>query len=369
VALDCVTAVEFVEESAFNLPHTFQIVYHSKKTGFVILYVTATDSAECSDWVATLRQACYFNKDMSMHYHPGALLKNSWSCCQQNGKTSLGCQPTYHLLTRSSSRYAQMRRKDTLSSNHSSRGRSKSGSLQRGERASLSPDTCCEHRASRKGLSNSCCDLTHKQVRNRFEPEVQEVESRRSSQLSAGPSVSMGCITLTHLSLPESIPPPSPSTPSIDPTTKTEESPGRHPIMRAEGRKKSRRFQVSPENSAGSAPRITFPSSESQPHLACKSITYPALPNRFTHSVSAHFTTHNVQPTVSLTHSTDSSQVPANEGSYHCLTEPRKSRRSKSYLATPSLQQNQLTASSNLVPPKPVLEPKVSVTDPNTIHV
>ena len=25
VALDCVTAVEFVEESAFNLPHTFQV--------------------------------------------------------------------------------------------------------------------------------------------------------------------------------------------------------------------------------------------------------------------------------------------------------------------------------------------------------
>ena len=48
----------------------FQIVYHSKKTGFVILYVTATDSAECSDWVATLRQG-----------ERGAELKHQMSLC------------------------------------------------------------------------------------------------------------------------------------------------------------------------------------------------------------------------------------------------------------------------------------------------
>ena len=317
--------------------------------------------------------ACYFNKDMMMHYHPGALIRNSWSCCQQHGRTSLGCQPTYHLLTRSSSRYAQMRRKDTLSSNHSSRGRSKSGSLQRGERVSLSPDAHFEDGASSKGghgLSNSCCDLTHKQVQNNFESAVSEVESCRSSQLSAGPSVSMGCITLTHLSLPESIPLPSPSAPSADPVTRTEEATGRNPVLRTEGRKKRSRFQVSPENPAGSAPRTTFPSSESQPHLTYRSTTYPILPTRFTHSASTHFTTHSVQPTVSLTYSAAAagSQVPMKESGYHCLTEPRKSRR-KSHLPTSSVQQSQLAASCNLLPLKPVLEPKVSVTDPNTIHV
>lgn len=51
-----------------------------------------------------------------MHYHPGAFVKSKWTCCHQRGRTILGCQPTYHLLTRSSSRYAQMRRKDTLTS-------------------------------------------------------------------------------------------------------------------------------------------------------------------------------------------------------------------------------------------------------------
>lgn len=33
-----------------------QIVYQSKKHGFVTLYVTATDNSHCSEWVASLRQ-------------------------------------------------------------------------------------------------------------------------------------------------------------------------------------------------------------------------------------------------------------------------------------------------------------------------
>ena len=52
---------------------------------------------------------------MLMHYHPGSYIKNRWSCCQQRTRTSLGCQPTYYLLTRSSSRYAEMRRNQRLS--------------------------------------------------------------------------------------------------------------------------------------------------------------------------------------------------------------------------------------------------------------
>ena len=49
-----------------------------------------------------------------MHYHSGAFIKNCWTCCGTKDKTALGCQPTYFLLTKSSSRYADLRRKDTL---------------------------------------------------------------------------------------------------------------------------------------------------------------------------------------------------------------------------------------------------------------
>ena len=57
---------------------------------------------------------CQINGDMLMHYHSGAFVKNSWTCCVSRDKTALGCQPTYFLLTKSSSRYADLRRKDTL---------------------------------------------------------------------------------------------------------------------------------------------------------------------------------------------------------------------------------------------------------------
>ena len=285
-----------------------------------------------------------------MHYHPGALLRNRWTCCQQHGKTCLGCQPTYHLLTRSSSRYAQMRRKDTLTSSHGSHGRrSKSGSVPRGDRSSNPPDGRLDEEGGgsgcgRHGLSNSCFDLTHQQIQNRFdEPVAPDAESRHSSLLSTEPSISMGCITLTRLSLTDSTGPPlSPLPPSADPVGKAE-VPGRPLVVwGVEGKSKGSRSQVAPESTTGFHPRrTTFPSSETQPHMTGQK-------NHFTHSVSVHF-----------------SQTATGSPGYHCLTEPRKSRHPK---PRPAIPVSQFGASTNLLSPKPVLEPKVSVTDPNTIH-
>lgn len=38
--------------------HT-QVVYVSKKHGFVILYITATDRVECAEWVSSIRQGTH----------------------------------------------------------------------------------------------------------------------------------------------------------------------------------------------------------------------------------------------------------------------------------------------------------------------
>ena len=292
-----------------------------------------------------------------MHYHSGAMLRNCWTCCQQKGKNSLGCQPTYHLLTRSSSRYAQMRRKDTLSSSHSSRGRrSKSSSVPRGERSSETPVPDEGEGHSGRGLSNSCFDLTHRQIQNSFEPMSAEVESRRSSsQLSTEPSISMGCITLTRLSLSESATPLSPLLSS--PSTSNEVS-GRTPSGGAGG--KRNRVQIAPEYTPTIRSRTTFPSSESQPHLTYRT-ALPVLPDRFTHSAGGPAQT---TPPGS-THRGPT--LPASPVAYHCLTEPRRSRRKTQPAPAPP---SQLSSSMHhLLSHKPVLEPKVSVTDPNTIHV
>ena len=40
VALDTITAVEFVEESAFNLPHTFQVSHDASLCQWCVNYIT-----------------------------------------------------------------------------------------------------------------------------------------------------------------------------------------------------------------------------------------------------------------------------------------------------------------------------------------
>ena len=142
-----------------------------------------------------------------MHHHPGALLKNKWSCCEQQGKTTLGCQPTYHLLTRSSSRYAQIRRRDTLTSSQNNRRRSKTNSGFTAERTSIASGIHNEVRAIPEmhtkpggGLSNSCVDLIHHPP-HKLEAFSPSPSSRRSSRQSTEPSVSLGNITLTRVSV------------------------------------------------------------------------------------------------------------------------------------------------------------------------
>ena len=160
--------------------------------------------------------ACYFNRDMLMHFHPGALRKNKWTCCGQHGKMTLGCQPTYHLLTRSSSRYAQMRRRDTLTSNGSQRRlRNGSGPFSTLDRQSL---TTCSHVSDNngtsrgqgrpgQGLSNSCMNLTSTAA-HRVESFVVDDarSSQRSSRVSTDHSVGVDSITLTRVSMFETTP-------------------------------------------------------------------------------------------------------------------------------------------------------------------
>jgi hypothetical protein len=145
-----------------------------------------------------------------MHFHPGAMMKGKWSCCGQQGKTTLGCQPTYHLLTRSSSRYAQMRRRDTLTSTGHRRPRNNTGPYSTLDRQSLANcsqigEVDGDHRRPGQGLSNSCMNLTIHAPQHRVESFVANDDtsangdgaSQRSSRVSTDHSVGMDSITLT----------------------------------------------------------------------------------------------------------------------------------------------------------------------------
>ena len=155
-----------------------------------------------------------------MHYHPGAMVKNKWTCCQKRGRTTLGCQPTYHLLTRSSSRYAQMRRKDTLTSSTNSQRRARSSSRgsqidSRSSNAAMTvTSTDAENVPPSKntetqsgspagvGLSNSCMELTsHPPHSEEMFVSTTNTNSRRSSKNSTDHSIGIGSMLLTRVSL------------------------------------------------------------------------------------------------------------------------------------------------------------------------
>jgi len=83
-------------------------VLMSAVAGFIVVYT------QLNVVMSLFPVECQLNADMLMHYHSGAFVKGCWTCCASKDKTALGCQPTYFLLTKSSSRYADLRRKDTL---------------------------------------------------------------------------------------------------------------------------------------------------------------------------------------------------------------------------------------------------------------
>ena len=147
-----------------------------------------------------------------MHFHPGALVRSKWTCCSQRGQATLGCQPTYHLLTRSSSRYAQIRRKDTLtSSQRLARLGIKKSATSSGEGTNQYQQGVLEDGlgASLQGqaLSNSCMDLCTVESpvsKGTFSPIRQSAgntSSQRSSRNSNDHSVGMGSILLTRVSV------------------------------------------------------------------------------------------------------------------------------------------------------------------------
>ena len=234
-----------------------------------------------------------------MHFHPGAMIKGKWSCCGQRGKTTLGCQPTYHLLTRSSSRYAQMRRRDTLTGTSHRRPRNNTGPYSTLDRQSLA--NCSQvgevdgaHGKPGQGLSNSCMNLTIHAPQHRIESFIANdiddagdgggdtAQSQRSSRVSTDHSVGMDSITLTtRVAMLETTP------------TGFEEGPGRVyesqsadldqsggsdrclSQSRQHGSKRQSRSQVAPEPET-SMPAMQFPLCRHHPlEMEQKSLTLP----------------------------------------------------------------------------------------------
>ena len=318
---------------------------------------------------------------MLMHHHPGALLKNKWSCCEQQGKTTLGCQPTYHLLTRSSSRYAQIRRRDTLTSSQNNRRRSKTNSGFTAERTSIASGMHNEVRAVPEmhtkpgvGLSNSCVDLIHHPP-HKLEAFSPTPSSRRSSRQSTEPSVSLGNITLTRVSVLTSEGGGEECDDCDGETERGAEIQKREAVTE----KKRARSQVAPETNliapltepfepessssetVKSKPRRGFSLSNGEvtQSFGGRGQTLPRMPSRH----------RQLPPTSSFSGSI--SFIPSVTTIVEKCSTARGLTHSKTFVApSPACppQLRNISCSTSALS-KPLIEPKISDTNPNVIHV
>lgn len=299
--------------------------------------------------------ACYFNRDMLMHYHPGAMIKGKWTCCSQQGKTTLGCQPTYHLLTRSSSRYAQMRRRDTLTGTGHRRPRNSTGPYSTLDRQSLAN---CSHIGELdggghmvqgkpgQGLSNSCMNLTVRASQHGVESFAAsddavdgDLASQRSSRVSTDHSVGMDSITLTRIAMPETTPigfeGPGGECEGQSADLDRSGSERRLSQTRQHGSKRHSRSQVAPEPET-STPVKHFPLCRSHPlELEHKSLT---LPNPKSKSRIKSIESQRYVNSMELAH--EGSPAP------HPVPPPRHHRRHHPTATTP----NSLTGSVHYIP-------------------
>lgn len=111
IEVSSIKAIEYVDEGAFAIAHMFQVVYYTRKHGFVPLYVIGRDDQECHEWVSDLRSVCQHNKETLLHYHPGAYRDYIWTCCKKSQRSAMGCHPTYTLLMRGKGNYSDLRKR------------------------------------------------------------------------------------------------------------------------------------------------------------------------------------------------------------------------------------------------------------------
>lgn len=356
---------------------------------------------------------------MLMHFHPGALIKSKWTCCGQRGKMTLGCQPTYHLLTRSSSRYAQMRRRDTLTSNGSQkRRRNQSCPYSTMDRQSLT--TCSQVSGGQEGdasqgkpgqgLSNSCMNLSSVAPHRVESFTVDDGRaSQRSSCVSTDHSVGVDSITLTRVSMLETTPTRfdgecEGQSGDLDGTDQCV------PQLQQGGCKRHSRSQVAPELEA-SLPVKRFSSCCSHPlEVEHKSLTLPNPKSKSHKRAQRYFNSIEVEgspprPIPPPRHKRHHLATPdsALTGSVHVITSVERSNTSplsqdmeqcdvsvecgrlkhshtfvihcRNEAVCEAIEQQQLkpqaknySQSMNALS-KPVIEPKFSLTNPNIVHV
>lgn len=99
VPIQCVCAVERVDENAFQQQNVMQVITQDNDGQLHTIYMQCKNVNELNQWLSAIRKVSIYNERMLPCFHPGAHRSGKWTCCLQADRTVTGCSRTHSAVT------------------------------------------------------------------------------------------------------------------------------------------------------------------------------------------------------------------------------------------------------------------------------
>ncbi|XP_074527237.1 rasGAP-activating-like protein 1 [Halichoeres trimaculatus] len=99
IPIQCVCAVERVDENAFQQPNVMQVITQDNDGQLLTMYIQCKNVNELNQWLSAIRKVSIYNERMLPSFHPGAHRSGKWTCCLQADRAVTGCSRTHSAVT------------------------------------------------------------------------------------------------------------------------------------------------------------------------------------------------------------------------------------------------------------------------------
>ncbi|XP_055080024.1 rasGAP-activating-like protein 1 [Periophthalmus magnuspinnatus] len=99
IPIQCVCAVERVDENAFQQQNVMQVVTQDNDGQLHTIYIQCKNVNELNQWLSAIRKVSIYNERMLPSFHPGAHRSGKWTCCLQADRNVTGCSRTHSAVT------------------------------------------------------------------------------------------------------------------------------------------------------------------------------------------------------------------------------------------------------------------------------
>lgn len=99
VPIQCVCAVERVDENAFQQQNVMQVITQDNDGQLHTIYMQCKNVNELNQWLSAIRKVSIYNERMLPSFHPGAHRSGKWTCCLQGDRNVTGCSRTHSAVT------------------------------------------------------------------------------------------------------------------------------------------------------------------------------------------------------------------------------------------------------------------------------